>query len=100
LWYTLLGEAGLCHNELLSDTFLARVAGIVVRYNDDAILVRNCVAVLAVFSYDEQAHHGLAVDSVLSVLFKAANAEDISTRELVATALCNISVDETVRAQM
>lgn len=95
-----LGEAGLCHNELLSDTFLARVAGIVVRYNDDAILVRNCVAVLAVFSYDEQAHHGLAVDSVLSVLFKAANAEDISTRELVATALCNISVDETVRSQM
>jgi hypothetical protein len=97
-----LGEYGLCHNELLSDAFLERVAGIVVRYHDDKILVENCLAVLAVFSYDEASHSGLAVDSVMSVLFKAASTsqENISTRSLVATTLCNISVDERVRASM
>jgi hypothetical protein len=97
-----LGEYGLCHNELLSDEFLERVAGIVVRHHDDKILVENCLAVLAVFSYDDASHNGLAVDSVMSVLFRAASTsqENITTRSLVATTLCNISVDEKVRARM
>jgi hypothetical protein len=110
-----LGEYGLCHNELLSDAFLERVAGIVVRYHDDKILVENCLAVLAVFSYDEASHNGLAVDSVMSVLFQAASSTStysngtgsaektvntISIRGLVAATLCNISVDERVRGCM
>jgi hypothetical protein len=117
-----LGEYGLCHNELLSDAFLERVAGIVVRYHDDKILVENCLAVLAVFSYDEASHNGLAVESVMTVLFQAASSTStyttthsngrvhsthtekthntISIRGLVATTLCNISVDERVRACM
>ena len=62
-----LGEAGLCQKELLSDTLLVRIADIVVRYQEDLVLVRDCCAVLAVFSYDYQSHR-CVLQSIWSVI--------------------------------
>jgi biotin operon repressor len=95
-----LGEAKLCHRELLSDEFLWRVANIVVKHKNNRILVKNCVAVLAVFSYDPRAHKGLGEATVMDVLFLTAKADDDLTRELVATTLCNISINTSVRRTM
>jgi hypothetical protein len=78
----------------MSDALFVRVADIVTRFRSDPILCRNCAAVLAVYSFDVKSHVGLAVDSVMDVLFETTRAEDSTTRELVATTLCNISENE------
>lgn len=95
-----LGEAGLCLKELLSNTLFLRVADIMTRYASDVVLARDCCAVLAVFSYDYLSHTGLSADSVMSVLFQATNSEDGLIRELVATTLCNISIDDAAKRVM
>ena len=93
-------EKGICHEELLSDTLISRIANITVRFADDTQLSRFGCAVLTVLSYDKAAHVGLSDDSVLGVLFRMTRADDIMTRELVATCLCNISIDEECRRRM
>ena len=45
-------------------------------------------------------YSGLAVESVMSVLFTTTHAEDGLTRELVATTLCNVSIDLEARVLM
>jgi hypothetical protein len=55
---------------LLSDLLFSRVADIVSRYDQDLILIRNCCAVLCLFSYDVNSHKGLAAVSVMDVLFR------------------------------
>lgn len=94
------GQHGLCHNEMLSDDLLESVASILIRYNSDANLCRLCCSVLAVFSSDVQSHNGLSSDKVMEVLFANSRAEDNMTRELVATTLCNLSINENARQKM
>lgn len=93
-------ENGICHKELLSDSLISRIANITVRFADEPQLSRFGCAVLTVLSYDKVAHIGLSADSVLDVLFQMTRADDIMTRELVATCICNISVDEVCRKAM
>jgi len=95
-----LGERGLCEEELLADLLFERVANIVNKYGSDLALVRNCCAVLWVFSYNPASHRGLASRMVMDMLFRRASAEDSMTRELVAATLCNISVDADARQPM
>eukprot|EP01032_Pedospumella_encystans_P014519 gene14519-16666_t len=90
-----LGSSGLCPKQLLSETLLSRIASIVARYNKYLELCRTGCAVLAVFSYDIEAHEMLAAENIMRVLFDNIKAEDGVTRELVATSLCNVSVNST-----
>jgi hypothetical protein len=87
------GSSGLCPKQLLSVTLLRRIANIVARYNKYTELCRTGCAVLAVFSYDIEAHDILAAEDIMHVLFDNIKAEDGVTRELVATSLCNVSVN-------
>ena len=89
------GSSGLCPKQLLSETLLSRIASIVARYNKYLELCRTGCAVLAVFSYDIEAHEMLAAENIMRVLFDNIKAEDGVTRELVATSLCNVSVNST-----
>lgn len=89
----LTGSSGLCPKQLLSETLLSRIASIVARYNKYLELCRTGCAVLAVFSYDIEAHDMLAAENIMRVLFDNIKAEDGVTRELVATSLCNVSVN-------
>lgn len=106
-----LGEIGLCHEELLSDSLLARTANILAMHSNfgeerdtrnetEKSLCRMCCAVLAVFSYDVKSHRGLSIDSVMNVLFSTTRSEDSIIRELVATTLCNISTNVEAREIM
>ncbi|RYG96107.1 hypothetical protein EON65_54925, partial [archaeon] len=88
-----LGVSGLCPDEFLQDNqFLSKIANIILRFRGDAELCRYGCAVLAVFSYDTQAHDRLAEKDIMSVLFANINSDDEITRELVANSLCNLSV--------
>ena len=62
-----LGSSGLCPKELLSDTLLNRIAAIVDKYSDVTELCRTGCAVLAVFSYDIEAHDLLAAENIMKV---------------------------------
>ena len=95
-----LGSSGLCPKQLLSDTLLSRIASIVARYNSIIELCRTGCAVLAVFSYDIDAHDMLAAEDIMHVLFDNIRAEDGVTRELVATSLCNVSVNSVASNMM
>ena len=55
---------------------------------------------LAVFSYDIEAHDMLAAENIMRVLFDNIRAEDNITRELVATSLCNVSVNSVASNMM
>ena len=59
-----LGDRGLCEEELLTNLLFQRVAHIVSAYGSDLSLVRNCCAVLWVFSYNKASHQGLATKQV------------------------------------
>ena len=87
-----LSQINLCQEELMSEEVTTRIASVIETYPDDAILVRNSLAVLAVFSYNPEAHEALSVPEVLQILYKLTQSEDTNSRELVATALCNLSV--------
>lgn len=79
---------------------MSRIASIVARYNKYLELCRTGCAVLAVFSYDVEAHEMLAAENIMRVLFDNIKAEDGVTRELVATSLCNVSVNSTASNMM
>jgi hypothetical protein len=95
-----LGSSGLCPKQLLSAALLHRTAAIVGRYRTVVELCRTGCAVLAVFSYDVEAHEMLAARDIMIVLFSNIKAEDGMTRELVATCLCNISVNSVASNMM
>lgn len=95
-----LGSSGLCPKQLLSAALLHRTAAIVGRYRTVVELCRTGCAVLAVFSYDVEAHEMLAARDIMNVLFSNIKAEDGMTRELVATCLCNISVNSVASNMM
>jgi len=95
-----LGSSGLCPKQLLSPTLLSRIAAIVARYKNVIELCRTGCAVLALFSYDVDAHDMLAAEDIMSVLFANIQAEDGTTRELVATTLCNVSVNSVASCVM
>lgn len=88
-----LGVSNLCPDEFLQDdSFLSKIAHIILRYRGDMELGRYGCAVLAVFSYDTHAHNRLAEKDIMQVLFSNIDSEDAITRELVANTLCNLSV--------
>lgn len=87
-----LSQINLCQEELMSEEVTSRIATVIETYNDDAILVRNSLAVLAVFSYNPEAHEALSVPDVIQILYKLASSDDTNSRELVATTLCNLSI--------
>lgn len=93
-------ENGICHQELLSDELLVKIANITIRFSDDKLVRRVGCAILTVLSYDRAAHHGLASDVVISVIFQMTRSDDIMTRELVAACLCNISIDDSCRRKL
>lgn len=91
-----LGSSGLCPKELLSDnTLLIQIARIISKFNHIVDLCRIGCGVLAVFSYDINAHDMLADPEILTVLFANINSEDSTTRELVANTVCNLSLHAT-----
>jgi len=94
-----LGSSGLCPKELLyhhhngeSTNLLPKIATIIARYPNDMEMCRFGCAVLAVFSYNIEAHTLLAERSILNVLFNNINSEDNITREVVANTVCNLSM--------
>ena len=90
-----LGEKNMCNEDLLGRPTLTRIASIIANYgNDDMELCRISCAVLAAFSYDVAAHVALTESAVLDVIFATTKSEDSVTREMVATTICNMSVDE------
>jgi hypothetical protein len=70
-----------------------RIADIVEKYKSKTELCRTGCAVLAVFSFEVEAHDILASENIMTVLFFNIKAEDGITKELVATTLCNISTN-------
>lgn len=94
-------ENGICHDEMLAQSSLiSRIANITVRYCDEQDIPRLGCAVLTVLSHDPAAHSGLSADDVLMMLFQLTRSDDIMTRELVATCICNISIYEDCRIRM
>jgi len=96
-----MGSIGQCQDELISDEVFSRVACIIETYSHDELLVRNSLAVLAVFSYNEESHPCLAVKDVMQVLFRMTrDCKDILARVLIATTLCNMSISHKSRVFM
>lgn len=95
-----MGSIGQCQDELISDEVFSRVACIIETYPHDELLVRNSLAVLAVFSYNEESHPCLAVKDVMRVLFRLTDCKDIVARVLITTTLCNMSVTPKARSFM
>ena len=94
-------ENGICHDEIIAvDSLISRIANITVRYCDQRDIPRLGCAVLTVLSHDRAAHNGLSAEDVLLVLFQLTRSDDIVTRELVATCICNISINEECRVRM
>jgi hypothetical protein len=94
-------ENGICHDEIIAvDSLMSRIANITVRYCDQRDIPRLGCAVLTVLSHDHAAHNGLSAEDVLLVLFQLTRSDDIMTRELVATCICNISINEVCRVRM
>lgn len=88
-----MGSTGLCPKEFLANKlFLSKIGAIVMKHNKQTDLCRYGCAVLAVFSYDVEAHDLLAEKLILNVLFANIRSEDAITRELVANTLCNLSL--------
>ena len=94
-------ENGICHDEIIAvESLISRIANITVRYFDQREIPRLGCAVLTVLSHDHAAHNGLSEEDVLLVLFQLTRSDDIMTRELVATCICNISINEECRVRM
>lgn len=95
-----MGSIGQCQDELISDEVFSRVACIIENYSHDEVLVRNSLAVLTVFSYNEESHPCLAVKDVMRVLFLLTDCKDIVARVLITTTLCNMSISHKARVIM
>lgn len=93
-------EHGICHQELLSDELIIRIGSIADRFLDDPVICRTCSAVLAVLSFDSNSHRGLSTDELLKTIFQLSKSDDMTTRLLVTTAICNISSDIDARKQL
>lgn len=93
-------ESDICHDDLMSNVLITRIANIIIRYASDGGICRNGCAVLTVLSYDADSHKWLASDPVVDVLFKMTRSDDIVVRELVAACLCNISIDAQCRVAL
>lgn len=93
-------EHGICHKELLSDELIIRIGSIADRFGEDPVICRTCSAVLAVLSFDSNSHSGLSTDELLKTIFNLSKSDDMTTRLLVTTAICNISSDVEARKQL
>lgn len=93
-------ENGICHDELLSEVLISKIANITQRFAEEISLRRMGSAVLTVLSYDAAAHCGLSTPEVMAVLCQMTRCDDILTRELIAACLCNMSVDNVCRIRM
>lgn len=93
-------EHGICHKELLSDELIVRIGRIATRFGEDPVICRTCSAVLAVLSFDSNSHSGLSTDALLKTIFDLSRSDDMTTRLLVTTAICNISSDVEARKQL
>ncbi len=93
-------ENNICHEELLSNELIMRIAKIASAYIKDPVVARTCSAVLTVLSYDSNSHEDLSHDSVVKTVFALSRSDDILTRLNVAATLCNISVNVTARGQL
>ena len=66
-----------CRDELLTESLIRRTAEIASEYKD---ISRTCSAVLAIFSYQSNAHAFLSLPPVMKIIFDLVSADDIPTR--------------------
>lgn len=88
------------HEKLISDDILKRFAFIIDSNPNDILLIRNTVAVLAVFSHNPETHTKLAIKEIVKIVLNLSQTDDMSLRELVVTLLCNLSTTDAIKESL
>ena len=96
----LIGKQPLFHDEFSSEIFYTKISRIINNNKDNDLLIRMCCAVLAVYSYDANSILILTTEEVINTLFITTKIDDLLIKELIATTLCNISINEICRKKL